>query len=153
MTAAATPPPDSRAPALVVGYGSDLRSDDAAGRRAAEAIADLGLVDVEVRSVHQLAPELAAAMAGRRVVVFVDATVADTAVRVRRLHAAVDPSVTTHRFDAAALLTLAAALDGAPDDAWLVSIPAADLRIGTDLSPATAAAVTDAVARIVDLAG
>jgi hypothetical protein len=65
-----TDPTAHRAPVLVVGVGSELRSDDAAGRHVAtEVAAELtaGTAapaparrhrdDVEVRSVHQLTPD------------------------------------------------------------------------------------------------
>ena len=44
---------------IVIGYGSSLRSDDAAGARAAAAIADWGLPGVRAMDAQQLTPELA----------------------------------------------------------------------------------------------
>ena len=48
-----------RAPVLVIGVGSELRRDDAVGRRVVERLETDGLGAVEVRSLHQLTPELA----------------------------------------------------------------------------------------------
>ncbi len=61
--------------ALVIGYGNDLRCDDGAGRAVADRIEAMALPGVEVRSVQQLAPELALDIACAETVVFVDASI------------------------------------------------------------------------------
>jgi hydrogenase maturation protease len=129
-----------RPPVLVVGVGSELRSDDAAGRRVAEAVDGLGLDGVETRSVHQLTPELAPDLEGRRLVVLVDAAVDVEDVTVR------SPSVSeagaaSHHLDPGALLALAARLGWAPDAATVVHVPVVDLGLGTALAPETRLAV------------
>ena len=43
---------------LVIGYGNDLRSDDAVGKRVAEAVATWKLLSVQALAVHQLTLEL-----------------------------------------------------------------------------------------------
>ena len=136
---------------LVLGYGSDLRRDDAAGRRAAEALAARDPAGVEVRVVHQLAPELAAACAGRRLVVFVDAAVDLGGVRVEAVDPRAAGPVTTHHVHPRSLLGLAARLGWAPDAAVTVSVPAADLGLGTELSPRTQVAVGEAADRLAEL--
>jgi len=136
---------------LIVGIGSRLRRDDAVGRLVADAVAELDLPGVEVRSVHQLVPELAATMVGRRRVVFVDATVSDSEVSERAVAAGPVDGPMTHHLDPAALVGLAGMLGDPPIEVLVVSVPAADLRIGTELSPASADAVREAVGRLVDL--
>jgi hydrogenase maturation protease len=136
---------------LVVGYGSDLRRDDAVGRRVADAVADRCLPDVHVLSLHQLTPEVAADVAGKAAVVFVDADVQASEVSVRRLRRGPVDTVTTHHVSPGALLELAALLGAVPDHAHVVSVPAVDLRIGTGLSAVAAAGVQDATDLVVEL--
>jgi hydrogenase maturation protease len=142
------------APVLVLGIGSELRSDDAAGRYVAERIGQLARPGVEARSVHQLTPELATDLAGRRLVVLVDADVEVDAVTVRPLpRAAATVGAMTHHLDPAALLGLVDLFGPRPDEVVLVAVPVHDLGLGTELSPATAAAVEDAVERVRSLIG
>ena len=49
--------------ALVIGYGNDLRGDDAIGQQVAKAIKDCCLSSVQSIAIHQLTPELAAPLA------------------------------------------------------------------------------------------
>ena len=58
---------------LLIGYGNELRGDDAIGRMAVERLHPL-LPDSELASCHQLTPELAHSLAGCAVAIFVDAT-------------------------------------------------------------------------------
>ncbi len=138
--------------ALVIGYGNDLRRDDGAGRWVVDRLRSLDLPGVDVRSVHQLTPELALDASAREVVVFVDADVSATAVRVRPVEQ-VDPvpGVLAHHTDPAALLAMVPAVGERPSRAHVVSIPAADLGIGTELTDATAAAAAGALRRVLGL--
>lgn len=138
-------------PVLVVGCGASLRGDDDAGRRVAAAVAAVELADVEVQLFHQLGPELAADLADRRLVVFVDAATDTERVTVDILHAGGAPAATTHHLDAGGVLDLAAALGGTPVAAVTVAVPAVDLGIGTDLSPTTSRAVEEAVTEVLGL--
>jgi hydrogenase maturation protease len=139
------------APVLVVGVGSELRGDDAAGRSVADAVGRRGLAGVEVRSVHQLTPELATEWSGRRLVVVVDASVEVAAVTVRAVDRGVDgPGAMTHHLDPAALVGLAALFGAPPEEVVAVAVPAHDLRLGTELTSATLAAVDAAVAEVVE---
>jgi hydrogenase maturation protease len=167
---------DTRAPVLVIGVGSELRRDDAAGRRVAEAIDTLELPGVRCLSVHQLTPELAMEIADRRLVIIADASVVgrgtaemepgEPGVRVGE-HAAGTPSgdevvvstvvaddaagVMSHHLDAQGLLGLAGMVASAPQQVRTVAVPAHDLAIGTELSAGTDAHVREAVRRVVDL--
>src|SRR5947208_15429626 len=64
---------------LVVGYGNELRGDDAAGPRIAREVAAWGLPQVRTLAAHQLTPELAAELAHADAAIFVDAYLTDAA--------------------------------------------------------------------------
>lgn len=136
---------------LVVGYGSELRGDDAAGRHVADAVATRDLPGVRVLSVPQLLPEIATDLAGCRAVVFVDASRHQPAVTVRRLTPRPSEWRTTHHASPTGLLALADALGPAPADALLVTVPAAEFPLGTTLSETTARAVPQAVEQVIEL--
>ena len=134
---------------LVVGIGSDLRSDDRAGRLVAERLAALGLPQVRVRSVIQLTPELAVDVAAAGAVVFVDADPGVSEVTAREVAPAPAGS-SAHHLTPAALLALASSLGSEPATAHLVSVPATDFGLGEDLSPIAAAGTDAAVDLITD---
>jgi hydrogenase maturation protease len=136
----------------VIGFGNDLRSDDGAGRWVADQIERLGFDAVEVRSVSQPTPELALALTGRSMVVFVDARVDVAALTVERVDpTAAAPSSMTHHGDAASLLALTTSLGDPPPIAVMVSIPASNLEMGFAMSDETRAAAEEAVDRIAEL--
>lgn len=60
---------------LVIGYGNDLRGDDAIGQQVAKAIKYCYLSSVQSIAVHQLTPDLAAFLANVKLGIFVDACV------------------------------------------------------------------------------
>lgn len=136
---------------LVIGYGNDMRRDDGAGRWVADQIEMLGRDDIDVRSVTQLSPELALALSGRSLVVFVDASVDTHALRVEPVVPTPGAGVMTHHGDPASLLALVPTVGTMPAEAHLVSIPASDLDLGFVMSPATQSAARRAVDAIVDL--
>ncbi len=139
---------------LVIGYGNDLRRDDGAGRVVAAAIDERALPGVTVRSVAQLTPELALEIAGRGRVVFVDADLGVTELTTRPVTAG-KPTVgiMTHHGDPASLLSLVATVGPLPEEATVISIPARELGLGFELSPATAHAVAEAVDLIAAMTG
>ena len=138
------PPAGGRPALLVLGTGSELRRDDALGRHVAAQVAADGVAEVEVLSVHQLTPELAADLEGRALVIFVDAAVDVDTVTVRRVRPATS-SASTHHLDPAALLRLADVLGWVPGRALAVHVPAHDLGLGTELSPRGRAVAAEAV--------
>jgi hydrogenase maturation protease len=123
---------------LVVGIGSELRRDDAAGRHVADTIARVAPPGVETRSVHQLTPELAVELVGRRLVLIVDAAVdvADVTLRPVARAGGGDggTGVMTHHLDPPALVGLAALFGPPPEEVAVVSLPVRDLGLGTGLS-------------------
>ena len=137
---------------LVIGYGNDLRSDDGAGRVVADRIAAMGLPDVAVRSMSQLTPELALEITLVDTVVFVDASVeVETTTATPIEAAAAELSAMTHFSTPESLLAMTASIGAVPSRAFTVSIPAADLSLGFELTPETELAVEQAVAMVTSI--
>lgn len=132
---------------LLVGVGNTLRRDDGAGAAVTGRFAHRP--DCRVLVVHQLLPELADELAGCGRVVFVDAAVDTTGVRLARLSPSARPPGFGHAGDPAWLLGLCEALHGRAPEAWLLTVPAHDLGYGEGLGAATASAVEEAV-RLLD---
>lgn len=121
---------------LVIGYGNTLRSDDGVGAKVAAAIEELALPGVTALVRHQLTPELAETISEARAVVFVDAAVdAATEVQVRQLEPADGAQLMAHAADPRTLLAMAKQLFGRCPLAWWLTIPAANLEFGEELSP------------------
>jgi hydrogenase maturation protease len=163
-------------PVLVVGYGNPLRSDDGVGPAVVARLAgDPRLAGVDLRSQHQLTPELASDASGASLLILVDAGVAEAPgeVAVRRIErpasvgrgeglaeaaadtaspAGEDAGAWTHHVGPAGILGLAQALYGAAPPLVMVSIGPESLELGEGLTDRVAAAVTraaDLVATIV----
>jgi len=66
---------------LVIGYGSELRGEDRAGRIVADRIAQWDYPRVEAISVHQPGPELAKEIAESEMTIFVDAVSAQQPIK------------------------------------------------------------------------
>jgi hydrogenase maturation protease len=140
---------------LVVGVGSDLRGDDAAGLRVAEVVAGWDLDRVTVRSVTQLVPELAEDMAAADLVIFVDAAADGSRVEVEAV-SPVAPTVSSHHGSPAGLLALASRAGFEMPQTFVVTVPASDFTLGAPLSSGTERAVAGAAAavrRLVELGG
>lgn len=148
LTPSSSPPRGAGTKVVVIGYGNDLRGDDAAGRLAAAAVASWCLPGVEVISAHQLAPELSVHLACARLVIFVDATVTAHAAGVGRLEPGASPVGVGHMSDPRWLLGLTAALHGNHPEAWLVTVPARGLGLGESLSAAAAAGLEEALTAV-----
>jgi hydrogenase maturation protease len=150
---------------LVIGYGNELRGDDAAGPQTAAAVAGWRLSGVQVIIQHQLTPELADPIARARAVIFVDAA-AGTATRnveAKPLDPSEPSSFGPHLSSPAALLALAHATFGAPTPpslaprpsglvplpplppAWIVRIPTESFVFGAPLSPTAQRGVAEAL--------
>lgn len=137
---------------LVIGIGSELHGDDAAGRLVAARLEALPLDGVRVRSVVQLVPELVEDLAACATVVFVDADPGCDATTVREVRAATDTPAVTHHTTPAGLLQLAEAVGVPVPHAVLVGVPARCLGLGGLLSAQTRAGVDRAVEVILQLA-
>ena len=135
---------------LVIGYGNDLRGDDAAGPRAAAQVDAWSSPGVEVRALHQLTPELAEPLATADRAIFLDAhpVSSGAGVRVQRLHPAVPTARLPHTCDPRGLLALARTAFGRWPEAWWITIPATDFAFGAPLSPLTERGIADALATV-----
>ncbi len=147
--ASSLPPPAC----LVIGYGNELRGDDAAGPRVASAVAALGFENVRVLIRHQLTPELAEDVAQARAVILVDASVRASGgkVRIKTLRPSSHPSPQPHVSDPHGLLRMAEAWFGQAPRAWLVTVPARNLDYGAPLSPKTRAGIAIAISETTEL--
>jgi hydrogenase maturation protease len=146
---------------LVVGVGNDLRGDDGAGRAVVEQVTRAAVPGVRAIWSQQLVPELIEPLAAARLVLFVDAAHPEarhasrpdaTAGAVVRPIEPGPPAVAGHSADPAALLGLARLAGYPVPSAYLISVPAGELGIGTELTPAARDAVTAAVHVVLDLA-
>ncbi len=135
---------------LVIGYGNDLRGDDAAGRCAAARVAAWELPAVCVLSLHQLTPELADPLVAADRAIFLDAHPAgdDPTVRVRPISPVPHTNRFGHSSDPRALLAFTKTAFGRSPEAWWVTIPAADFALGAPLSRFTERGVANALAAI-----
>jgi hydrogenase maturation protease len=135
---------------LVIGYGNDLRGDDAAGQRAAAQVDAWRLPGVQVRALPQLTPELAEPLAAADRAIFLDAHPVSIGsdLHVHHLHPATPTPRLAHTCDPQGLLALAQTAFGRAPEAWWITIPATDFSFGAPLSPLAARGVADAVATV-----
>jgi hydrogenase maturation protease len=122
---------------LVIGYGNELRGDDAAGPRVARTISRWRLSGVRALALHQLTPEVAEELVKARLVLFVDAHLGldPGSLRVELLEPAEDTLGMAHTSDPGGLLALAQRLHGRAPAGRLLGIPALSMAIGQRLSP------------------
>jgi hydrogenase maturation protease len=141
---------------LVIGYGNPLRGDDGAGWAIA---AQLRLLDVaskcEIRTCHQLMPELAADFGEFGAVILIDASAEQEAgtLAIRELApvAAAGLQVFSHHVTPEALLTMCAELHGRAPRAWLLTIGGKDFGFSEEVSPELAPTISDAVRAIAQI--
>ncbi|MCG8352627.1 MAG: hydrogenase maturation protease [Chloroflexales bacterium] len=141
---------------LVIGYGNELRGDDAVGLQVAQTVAAWDLPGVQALALPQLLPELAAILTTVDRAFFVDAC----AIHDSAAHAA--PSLITiappdlansaatmaHTSDPRVLLALTQAVYGRCPEAWLLTIPGNDFALGARLSPLAIQGVQSALEQI-----
>jgi hydrogenase maturation protease len=137
---------------LVVGYGNELRGDDAAGPHVARTVAGWGWPGVTGLTLHQLVPELSEPLAQADLVVFVDAAVNCDSVRWTHLGEKTRSSI-GHVIDPETILELARVLHGRRPRAWLVRVPAVCLDFGVGLSSRARAGAAQAERLIAEWAG
>ncbi len=147
-------------PILIVAYGNPLRCDDGVAWRAAEALeGKFPISQVEIRRLHQLAPEIADALRNRELVLFLDAACVDDAdntrpgeIRVGQVAASEmkqPPSGQfSHVYSPAKVLELAQELYGGIPLATVITVTGQDFGHGDRLSQLVAAAVPALVSKI-----
>ena len=125
---------------LVIGYGNTLRSDDGAGQRVAEKIAEWKLPGVQTLAVHQLTPELAENIAQADTVIFVDAVATkdnSVSVKLQKLEAEDENTSLGHICNPRSLLSFTQVVYGKATPAYWVLIPAVNFDFGEELSSLT----------------
>lgn len=123
------------APTLVLAVGNPSRGDDALGPLAAERIEAMNLAGVEVLVDFQLQVEHALDIAGRRRVLFVDASASlDVPFTLTPVEARCDASFTSHALAPSAVLFNYRQLMGEPPPAWVLAIRGQSFELGEGLS-------------------
>ena len=132
---------------LVIGYGSELRGDDAAGTIAARRLRRLGYQAI---ATHQLTPELAERMAAARQVVFLDADagMAPGEIAVARVDSTASAGALEHHAGPGVLLRLAREAYGAAPAAVLIRLGGRSFALGSRLSAEARRAVAKAVVEV-----
>ena len=133
---------------LVIGYGNELRGDDAVGPIIARKVEALCLPGVRVITSQQLAPELADDIAQANRVVFVDAAVDVAEVTFREVTAGPDTNIVAHCNSPSVMLALAQAIFGGSPRAWAVTIPVQSLGFTDHVSSSARHAADVAVEQI-----
>jgi hydrogenase maturation protease len=132
---------------LVIGYGNELRGDDAAGPLVARTVSTWNQPGVHTIAAHQLVPEMAEPIAGARLVIFVDAEAGLLSgnMRVQPIEPAESRELRPHASDPRALLALAQGLFGRCPEAWLVTVRAESFDFSERLSAVTEQGIAAAV--------
>ncbi len=135
------------APVLVFGWGNPSRGDDALGPLFVERVQAMGLAGVECLTDFQLQVEHALDLHGRRLILFVDASVeAEAPFSVEPLAPARDESFSSHAMTPQSVLQVYCDLeDEEPPPAWLLAIRGERFELGEPLTPAAAAGLEAAV--------
>jgi hydrogenase maturation protease len=135
---------------LIIGFGNTLRSDDGAGVRAAEKLAER-LPGADVVTLHGLQPEIAEMIARYDTLVFIDAAIdaAEVTVTPVRSDLRTQPR-SSHGFSPGEILALSHSLYGRrPRRVLLATIPATTFAFGEQVSHAMRERFDNCVERIV----
>ena len=140
---------------LVIGYGNSLRSDDGAGQKIAEQIAEWQLPKVRSLARHQLTPELAADIAQADLVIFIDAVVTNpenpVSVQIQALQAIDELNSLGHSGDPRSLLAITQKVYGKVIPAYWILIPAVNFDFGEEFSSVTQKGIHIALNQIQEL--
>jgi hydrogenase maturation protease len=139
--------------ALVIGYGNELRGDDAIGQQVAKAIKYWHLSSVKSIAVHQLTPELAENLANSKLAIFVDACInyQSDEVQVEPLLPCDSTTINPHTSDPKILLALAKFLYGNCPKAWLVTVPGENFELSDRISITAQKGITTALSKIMQI--
>ncbi len=123
---------------LIIGIGSLIRGDDAAGRVIADRLAEsLRMPEVEVMSAHQLTPEMAETIGLSSLAIFVDASAIDPpgklVCREVKPSESIDPGA--HICTPVSLLAWSRWLYGRFPPAFLFSVGGESFDITEELTP------------------
>ena len=142
---------------LVIGYGNELRGDDAVGAQVAKTIANWHLPGVKAIVAHQLLPELATEIAKVNYVIFVDAYGEKSCARTAQLSPILakpsssangSSTAITHAHSAQELLFLTQKIYEHAPQAWLLQVPTERFDFGEQLSSTAQRGIDQAVQTI-----
>ncbi len=138
---------------LIIGYGNPLRSDDGLGWHAAEKLREMHSEGVEVRTCHQLTPDLAEAASRASMVFFIDARQGGKPGDISCLP--VVPRYAdiafSHELSPPALLGFSKTLYGSSPQAFMVSVAGESFEHGEQLSSSVADSLPYLIALIGEL--
>ena len=138
--------------ALVIGYGNTLRSDDGVGVWIADRIAALHLPDVDVKTCHQLFPELAADFLPYGTVIMVDASADGEPMSVHKSIPLLEHAPSSnHNMTPEILHEIAREMYGAAVDLRVYTVRGESFEFGSMLSPVVKERATKTVSLIVAL--
>lgn len=125
------------APILIIGIGNPSRGDDALGPLCMHGLEALHLADVELITDFQLQVEFALDLAGRQVVVFVDAAASGPEpYALRPVGRPQGLSHTSHAISPEAVLATCSQVGVTPPaSAQVLAIRGYDFELGAELSP------------------
>jgi hydrogenase maturation protease len=137
-------------PILLLGYGNPSRGDDALGVLLLERIPEACLHSVELLTDFQLQIEHALDLKQRQLVLFADASVANTQpIHFRQLHAVIDNSYTTHAMNPASVMQVYSDIEKtAPPPCFLLTMQAVQFELGDGLSAIAEESLRQAVALV-----
>lgn len=138
---------------LVIGIGNPLRSDDRLGWAVAEQLSARACEKLEVLKVHQLTPELAEAISGVDLAIFVDAGAHGTPCTLTCEPVSVSDADRrfSHDVTPATLIQLAKTLYRKAPMAYLVCVAGKSFEHGESLSSEMAAAIPRVIEKIREL--
>lgn len=136
---------------LVIGYGNDLRGDDAVGPQIAILVANCQLPNLRSLAVQQLTPELAELIAQVDLVIFVDACPAIETIQLQSLQPLPSGTLDAHLGDPRSLLALAKILYSHVPESWWLWVPAQDFAFGASLSVLAQQSIPQALLEIQQL--
>ncbi len=134
-------------PILLLGYGNPSRGDDALGVLLLEQLPEACLHSVELLTDFQLQIEHALDLKNRQLVLFADASVANTKpITFRQLQPVIDNSYTTHAMNPAAVMQVYQDIEKtAPPPCFLLTMRAVQFELGDGLSEIAAESLQQAV--------
>lgn len=137
---------------LVIGYGNELRGDDAIGPFLTAQVADWRLPGVATRIVRQLTPELSQELPQASYVLFIDAGApgGEQGIQWQRLEPAQQAGSFAHIGHPGVLLALAQALYQKCPEAWLMTLSAQSFELGAAFSPDMQELIPSALRQIRD---
>ena len=136
--------------ALVIGFGSEIRGDDAFGPYIGYQLEDLVHKDVDVETCQGLTPDIALTISEKDLVIFVDCAVGDTPGTVK--HQLVEPSSDkslsmVHFLSPQSLLTWCGSLYGKLPETHIFTVTGECYEIIDDFTPM----VKQAIPKVIDL--